>query len=53
MDLFFYIMLIPVTIFIISILVKMIYYKYSKLGQAQYNKMKHEQEEFIDKWGKK
>lgn len=30
-----------------------IFYKYTKYGRAKWNKMKHEEQEFLDKWGDK
>lgn len=48
----FLVMLIPLTLTIIVAILKLIYYKYSKLGQAEYNKKKYEREQFINKWGK-
>ena len=39
--------------FPIVILIKYIYYKHTKYGKAEWNKMKHEEQEFLNKWGDK
>lgn len=45
----------PAIIILLAIIfiIQFIYYKFTKMGQAEYNKIKHDKEQFINKWGKK